>query len=132
MPQKLNNWCWVSYMSQKANQQIAPNTNFETNHSSVWVIRFGLRINRQGLSRSIILSFEQRLAYDCTKFLRFFNHIMYSLESLFIMYSWRKLVVLGLIPLISRYLWKAFCRFSSKSLKKKQKQWWITVNRLHL
>jgi len=32
------------------------------------------------------------------------------------MYSCKKLVVLGLIPLISKYLWKDFCRFSSKSL----------------
>lgn len=53
-----------------------------------------------------------------TKVLRFFSHCKYSLLSLYDMYSSKKFVVLGLIPLISRYLWNAFCRFSSRSLGK--------------
>lgn len=56
--------------------------------------------------------------YASTNLCRFFSQVIYSLVSLLIMYPCKKLVVLGLIPLISKYLWKAFCKFSSKSLRK--------------
>lgn len=64
--------------------------------------------------------FPLEQVYAATNFFRFFNHIKYSLLSLLIMYSCKKLVVLGLIPLISKYLWKAFCKFSSKSLSQEE------------
>lgn len=57
--------------------------------------------------------------YFSINFFKFFNQFRYSLLSLFIIYSCKKFVVLPLIPRSSRYLWKAFCRFSSKSLYQK-------------
>lgn len=60
-----------------------------------------------------MFSFSQ----DLTKFLRVFNHSKCSLLSLLIIYSCKKLIMLGFIPLISMYLWKAFLSFSSKTLQ---------------
>uniref|UniRef100_A0A8R7R1B8 Uncharacterized protein n=1 Tax=Triticum urartu TaxID=4572 RepID=A0A8R7R1B8_TRIUA len=47
--------------------------------------------------------------------LMFFNQTTYSLSSLVIMYSCSQSCSECLIPLTSRYLWKDFCKFSSRS-----------------
>jgi len=63
-----------------------------------------------------VISSDHFNAHALMKFLSLFNHTKYSLLSLLIMYSCKKFVVLGLIPLISKYLWNDFCNASSKSL----------------
>jgi len=62
------------------------------------------KFGRQRASENNIVFLFQYL----TKFLRDFNHSKCSLLSLLIMYSCKKLIMLGFIPLISMYLWKAF------------------------
>lgn len=67
--------------------------------------------------------------YCSIKPLRFFNHIKYSLKSLFLIYSCKNLVMVDLIPRVSRYFCKAFCKLSSKSLVKKTKINHETMNK---